>query len=106
MPPSPETSMILRVMDTHIEALRDEMQKMREASENRHVEIMQLIEGAFPDGDLKSHYQYHMRLIEEAQARKAIRLEIWKKVLSGSIWSILAFLGFKLVEWARDHVRF
>lgn len=79
---------------------------MRQASEDRHVEIMRLIEQGFPNGDLKSHYQYHMRLIEEAATKRAIRLEIWKKILAGSAWSLVAYIGWKLMEVAREYIRF
>lgn len=100
-----DTEMILEVLNTHIRALKSEILATREASENRHVEVMDLIIKAFPDGDLKSHYQYHMRLVEEAAARKAIRLEVWKKLWSGSIWVLLGYIGLQLLSWAKDHVR-
>lgn len=99
---SPETKLLLRVIDQHVTALRDDMQKMREASEDRHVEILKLIEEGFPDGDLKAHNTYHKRLIEDAMNRKSIRLEIWKKVLSGSIWSILVFLAYQVIDWIKN----
>lgn len=106
LPPStPETALLLRVLDTHVTSIRDEMEKMRLASEARHVEVIELIEQGFPDGDLKSHYQYHMGLIEEAQNRKAIKLEIWKKLLSGSIWSVLAYAAFQSLQWIKDYVK-
>lgn len=106
MQPSPETSLILKVIDTHISAVRDEMEKMRVASEARHVEVMELIEQGFPDGDLRAHNAYHKQLIEEAMNRKAIKLEIWKKVLSGSIWSVLAYCAYELFKWGQSHVKF
>lgn len=105
MPAINDHELLLRIIDQHISAMKDELAAMRQASEDRHVEVMDLITGAFPDGDLKSHYQYHMRLIEEAQSRKAIRLEIWKKLLSGSIWSMLAYFGYQALQWIKDHVK-
>jgi hypothetical protein len=104
--PSENDIVILRLIQTHNDTLKAEIQSLREASENRHVEVMDLITQAFPDGDLKSHYQYHMRLVEEAAARKAIRLEVWKKLVSGSVWSILVFAVYKFLEWWRTfHAR-
>lgn len=105
MTPQNDT-MLLKVIDTHVTAIHERIEKMNEIAEDRHAEVMQLIKGAFPDGDLKSHYQYHMRLIEEAQARKAIKLEIWKKVLSGSIWSVLAYCAYEVFKWGQNHVKF
>lgn len=99
---SPETKLLLRVIDQHIGALRDDMEKMKVASEDRHVQVMELIEKGFPDGDLISHRDYHKRLIEDALNRKSIKLEIWKKVLSGSIWSVLVFLAYQALDWIKN----
>lgn len=115
--PSEDTELLLKLVEARIGAMQEqlntrstatqtELVALRQILEDRHVEVMELIQGGFPDGDLKSHYQYHMRLIEEAQTKKAIRLEVIKKLVSGSIWSMLAYLGFKLFEWVRDHVKF
>lgn len=106
MPPTPEIQLLLRVFDQHISAMRDDMEKARLASEARHVEVMSLIEEGFPDGDLKAHAEYHKRLIEDAMNRKSIKLEIWKKVLSGSTWSVLAYLGYQAFEWVKANVKF
>lgn len=99
---SPETKLLLRVLDMHVTALREEMQKDREVSEDRHVEVMKLIEEGFPDGDLRGHAAYHKRLIEDELNRKSIKLEIWKKVLSGGIWSVLAYLAYNAWEWIKN----
>lgn len=101
-----DTDLLLNVINTQNRALKEEMAAMKQASEDRHVEVMNLITKAFPDGDLASHYQYHMRLIEEAAARKAIRLEVWKKIVSMSAWTLLGFIGLKSLEWVRDNVKF
>lgn len=102
---TPEYQMIIQLIEAHNRAIREELKDLREASENRHVEVMELITTAFPEGDLKSHYRYHMGLIEEAASRKTIKLEVWKKIVAGSVWSMLAYAFLKFIEWAKDHVR-
>lgn len=99
--PGNDQTVLLQLMETYIASLKAEIQALRQASEDRHVEVMDLITKAFPEGDLQAHHNYHMRLIEEAAARKAIRLEVTKKLVSGSVWSGLVYLAYKLLELLR-----
>jgi hypothetical protein len=99
-----DLEVIINLISTHDKTLRSEMIAMKEASENRHVEIMELVTKAFPDGDLDSHYRYHVRLIEDAAARKSIRLEIYKKLAAGSVWAIITYFALKSFTWLQSHV--
>lgn len=103
--PTQDINLLLQLLETYNAALKAELEALRTASEDRHVEVMDLITRAFPDGDLRAHHNYHMSLIQQAEARKAIRLEVIKKIVSGSVWSGLAYAAYKFIDWARHYVR-
>jgi hypothetical protein len=74
-------------------------------------ELKSFIESAFPNGDLTGHYEYHKKVMkqeedrliaaaakaaedkrvaeERADERKAIVLEVKKKVIAGTVWAIV-----------------
>jgi len=73
--------------------------------------LVALIKSAFPHGDLAGHNEYHKKIMqqeeekriaaeakavedkriagEKAEERKAIVLEVKKKVIAGTVWAIV-----------------
>lgn len=77
------------------------------ACEFEYEKVKELVESAFPNGDLKSHHEFHLDLIEKAkeeeriaaeksEEKKQIRLEVKKKVVSGIVWAVI-FVALSII---------
>lgn len=55
--------------------------------------------------DVDGHREYHVSLIEEAQARAAFWRDLRMELLRKGLWGLLGMLGFLVMYWWNKEVK-
>jgi hypothetical protein len=85
---------IWELMHRHIqeeERFRADMAKA--FPKNRHGDI-----------DFDGHGDYHQRLIDRAAKAELARDRMLEKVVGGSLWALVGFIGLAILAYLKDHI--
>ena len=87
-----EMARLLIALNQKIEKLGSEIEMLKQQDRAWRDQI----EEAFVDQDFQKHYEFHREIEDKSSQFKAIKLETYKKLVSGGIFSFMALVGYSL----------
>lgn len=100
-----ELRAVVDLINRNHEDTTREISALKKLHDERHAELLEFCRSGFPGGDVQKHRNFHEEMLEREKEKREIRKEVYKKIVTGSVWGMIIFAASFAWTWVKDHFK-